>query len=94
MKKCLYTEFNFFSMETGFDSAAIGAFYGNLPIADLLEDNFAETCVNSALMITESNIMGAIKLIIKGEFDFSNLLGESFSNRREEICANKKKYCR
>ena len=71
----MYAEFSFFSLENGFDVTAIADFYSSLPIADLFEEDFAQTCVDGALMITENNIMGAIKLIIEGSFDFSELEG-------------------
>ena len=89
MKTCLYTEFEFFSLEAGFDATAIADFYAGLPIGELFEDDFAQTCVDGALMITETNIMGAIKLIIQGNFDFSGLEGMT----RKKVVACLKKDC-
>ena len=71
----MYTEMSFYTVESGFDAGAIDTYYAGLPIAGLLEAGFADTCVNGALSITETNIMGAIKLILQGSYDFSELEG-------------------
>lgn len=77
MKVCMAKEFSWFDDEMMFDSAAIEAYYADLPVGDHFdEDHSVGMCMERSELITSTNYVEVTELIVRGEFSHEELLGK------------------